>query len=287
VFKKIFVIPKVGGANVQRSHDVIKSMHRVLMENYDSLCDLQIIDSIADIDENTVAVPVGGDGTVLYAAKMLAELNIDIPIIGFNLGQLGFLTDMLPTTIAIWELFDTILDYEDSPNNKGPFTEDHRTMLSFTDADGNTSIALNDFVISNQYSDSIVKYDLGIGESFAGTHKANGVIVCTPTGSTAYAMNVGGSIIEPDLDVMQIVAVAGMGMSNRPIIVKGSDVITISVKGVEGRTVSLKADGIERQLYVDTDATIKIVRHEKKVRLLHMAGWNYFDKLRQKMNWNV
>jgi NAD kinase len=86
---------------------------------------------------------------------------------------------------------------------------------------------------------------------------------------------------------MQIVSIAGMGMSNRPIIVGGNNEITISVKGVQGRTVSLKADGIERQQYCNTDATIKIIRHEKKVRLLHIAGWNYFDKLRQKMNWNV
>lgn len=286
MFNKIFVIPKVGGANVQKSHDVIECMKRVVENEEYKPYGLQIIESASHIDENTVAVPVGGDGTVLYAAKTLASAGFDIPIIGFNLGQLGFLTDLAPTGEAIVKLFDTILNL-DSEYNLGPFEEDHRTMLKVVDESGMEFIALNDFVISNQYSDSIIKYDLEIGESFAGTHKANGVIVATPTGSTAYAMNVGGSIIEPDLDVMQIVSIAGMGMSNRPMIIGGDNEITIVIAGMEGRSVSLKADGRECNLYVNKNVSITISRHEQKVRLLHMAGWNYFDKLRQKMNWNV
>jgi NAD+ kinase len=282
VFNKIFVVPKVGGANVDKSHEVIRSMKNALAELGYEGADLKIIESAQDIDENTVAVPIGGDGTVLYTAKLLADAGIDIPIIGFNLGQVGFLTDMQPTYTEIRKLYATILAASDDR-----FVEDQRTLLTVTDEQGHEYTALNDFVVSNLYSDNIIKYDLTIGESYAGNHKANGVIVSTPTGSTAYAMNVGGSIIEPDLDVLEIVPIAGMGMSIRPIIVGGNNAITVEIKGAPGRIVSFKADGRECDRFENQDVKITIKRHEKKVRLWHYEGWNFFDRIREKLNWNV
>ena len=285
MYNKIYVVPKVGGANIVRSHELIKEMKDQLKEFY-SDHDLKIIESSSDIDEHTVAVPVGGDGTVLYVAKVLAQMDIDIPIIGFNLGQLGFLTDLKAESMFITALFDTILDLN-TRFNMGPFKEDHRTFLSISDDAGHDYLALNDFVISNLYSDNIIKYELYVGESFAGEHKANGVIIATPTGSTAYAMNLGGAIIEPDLDVIEIVAIAGMGMSQRPILVSGKNEITVTVKGTPHRTVSCKADGQEVAKFNGCDLNITIRRHKKKVRLLHMDNWNFFEKLTDKLNWNA
>jgi NAD+ kinase len=285
VYNKIYVVPKIGGANIVRSHELILEMKDQLKEFY-SDHDLKIIESSSDIDENTIAVPVGGDGTVLYVAKLLAQMNIDIPIIGFNLGQLGFLTDLKAESIFITALFDTILDL-DTRYNMGPFKEDLRTFLSVSDDAGHEYLALNDFVISNLYADCIIKYDLSIGESYAGHHKANGVIIATPTGSTAYAMNLGGAIIEPDLDVIEIVNIAGMGMSQRPILVSGKSEITVKVAGSPHRTVSCKADGQEVGRFDSCDVNITIVRHEKKARLLHMDNWNFFEKLTDKLNWNA
>lgn len=285
MFNKIFVVPKVGGANVAVSHEVIQHMKLVLTETDYNDVDLKIIESAQDIDENTVAVPIGGDGTVLYTAKLLAEAGIDIPIIGFNLGQVGFLTDMQPTFSDIHKLYGSILGMDEPWCSK--FVEDQRTLLSVTDEQGHEYMALNDFVVSNLYSDNIIKYDLSIGESYAGNHKANGVIVSTPTGSTAYAMNVGGAIIEPDLDVVEIVPIAGMGLSTRPIIVGGNNVITVEIKGLPGRIVAFKADGRECGRFDNEDVKITIKRHEKKVRLWHYEGWNFFDRIREKLNWNV
>lgn len=285
MFNKIFVVPKVGGANVEESYKVIESMKQCLNEMEYQGVDLKIIESAKDIDENTVAVPIGGDGTVLYTAKLLAEAGIDIPIIGFNLGQVGFLTDMQPSYGEIHKLYASLLQSGKPWGSR--FVEDKRTLLSVTDEEGKEYLALNDFVISNLFSDSIIKYDLSIGDSYAGNHKANGVIISTPTGSTAYAMNVGGSIIEPDLDVVEIVPIAGMGLSTRPIIVGGDNAITVSIKAQAERCVSFKADGRECGRYFNKDVNITIKRHAKKVRLLHYAGWNFFDRIREKLNWNV
>lgn len=285
MFNKIFVVPKVGGAKVEESYKVIENMKLCLNEMEYQGVDLKIIESAQDIDENTVAVPIGGDGTVLYTAKLLAEAGIDIPIIGFNLGQVGFLTDMQPDYGSIHKLYATILGIGKPWGSK--FVEDKRTLLSVTDEEGHEFLALNDFVISNLFSDSIIKYDLSIGESYAGQHKANGVIVSTPTGSTAYAMNLGGPIIEQDLDVVEIVPIAGMGLSTRPIIVGGHSTITVKVQAKQGNSVSIKADGRECGRFYDRDVNITIKRHEKKVRLLHFAGWNFFDRIREKLNWNV
>lgn len=280
MFNQIFVIQKVGGANVELSQAIIKDIRRIV-EKYHP--EITVTDRLAMVDENTIAVPCGGDGTVLYAAKMLAALPFEVPIIGFNLGQLGFLTDYSPNMPAIIAFVDMLVG-----DSKTKFVEDRRTLLTITDEISKTEyLALNDFVISNLYSDSIIKYDLHVGESYAGNHKANGVVISTPTGSTAYAINLGGVIIEPDLDVIEIVSIAGMGMTIRPMIVSGSKEITVNVAAREGQSVSCKADGQECVRYNNVDMSITIKRHEKKVRLLHNEGWNFFELLTNKLNWNM
>lgn len=280
MFNKIFVVPKVGGANVELSHAIIKDIRKIVERDHPEIV---VTDQIALVDENTIAVPCGGDGTVLFAAKMLADLPFEVPIIGFNLGQLGFLTDYSPNMPAIISFVNTMVG---DSNTK--FVKDHRTMLSVTDEISQREyLALNDVVISNLYSDNIIKYDLIVGDSHAGNHKANGVIISTPTGSTAYAINVGGAIIEPDLDVIEIVPIAGMGMTTRPMIVSGNKEIVVKIKARENQSVSFKADGQECLRYINVDTTIKIVRHKKKVCLLHIEGWNFFALLTNKLNWNA
>lgn len=281
MFNKIFVIPKVGGANIELSHALILLI-REAVDGLSCAHDIIVTDDISMVDMNTIAVPCGGDGTVLYAAKMLAKLPFDVPILGFNLGHLGFLTDFAPSIIQIVTFVNMV-----ASKNYTTFVEDYRTLLSVEDELGNEYLALNDFVISNLYSDNIIKYDLTIGNSHAGNHKANGVIIATPTGSTAYAMNVGGAIIEPDLDVIEIIPIAGMGMTNRPILVSGKNEITIEIEAQLDRTVSFKADGQECSRYNNENVKLKIVRREKKVRLLHIKGWNFFELLTHKLGWNT
>jgi len=289
MYNKILFIPKIGGANVGLANCLIAfaKKHLALRQNNPQFgsewLEIKIIESYEEADDRTLVVPVGGDGTVLYAAKSALELNL--PILGVNLGQVGFLTDLTATEETLDILFDSLFIYTSSVQQEEIFKKDYRTLLS-VEFNGNEYLALNDFVISDLYSDSIINYDLQIGASAAGKHKANSVIVATPTGSTAYALMVGGSIIEPDLDVMEIVPVAPLTMASRPIIVSGKSAITIDVHNKKGREVSCKADGQEIARLRGDDTRITITRHEKKVTLLHYADWNYFEKLSLKLGWN-
>jgi NAD+ kinase len=291
VYNKILFVPKVGGANVNEAFDYIAHAKKCLADyQQDSkyanskVNRLTIIESYQEVDEQTVLVPVGGDGTVLHAAKAALEFNL--PIIGFNLGRVGFLTDLTASYHSVMHLFFALVGeaqlYADNPDI---FKEDHRTLLS-VEFNGFEYVAMNDFVISDLYADSIINYDLKVGNSEAGTHKANSVIVATPTGSTAYALMVGGSIIEPDLDVIEVIPVAPLTMASRPIIMSGKSGVTITVHNKKGREVSCKADGQEVVRLRGDDTTITIKRHDRKVRLLHLQDWNYFEKLSLKLGWN-
>lgn len=291
MYKKILFVPKIGGANVDKAHIIIDRAKEYLADYHEDneygflWRKIQIIESYDDADHETLLVPVGGDGTVLFAAK--AALAYDLPIIGINLGQVGFLTDLTATDQAIEDLFFAMVQHQVPGFADGisAFKEDHRTLLS-VEFNGSEYVAMNDFVISDLYADSIINYDLKVGTSAAGTHRANSVIIATPTGSTAYALMVGGSIIEPDLDVMEIIPVAPLTMASRPIIVGGSSTIEIKIHNKKNREVSLKSDGQEIARLRGDDATITIKRHNKKVKLLHYKKWNYFEKLSLKLGWN-
>ena len=148
-------------------------------------------------------------------------------------------------------------------------------------------MALNDVVISDLYADSIIEYELHVGSSNAGKHKANSVIVSTPTGSTAYAMFAGGAIIEPDLDVLEIIPVAALTMSARPMIVSGCNPIKVRITKKDGAENSIKADGIRCAIPQHTgDLEVTITRLEKQVTLLHTPEWNFFELLNKKLGWN-
>ena len=276
MFKKILLVPKVGGPNVNIANELVKDIQKYWRGP------IEFIFSVDEADDETIAIPIGGDGTVLYCAKMVIDKNI--PIIGINLGYVGFLTDTPSPYREVCDLLNRLVSYMHKSDNYKGFKKDERTLLSVV-VDGKEFVALNDFVISDMYSDQIIDYELSVGGQGAGRHKANSVIVSTPTGSTAYAMFVGGAIIEPDLDVLEIIPVASMSMFSRPIIVSGKNEIQIKVKAKEGRQVALKADGITCEV-LTSDSIITIKRHEKKITLLHDDDWNFFNKLTDKLNWN-
>jgi NAD+ kinase len=279
-FSTILIKTKVGGDRVEDSLRIADELER-----HAKIHGFRVIRDINEViyPENTVMIPIGGDGTVLVAAKEAIHLNL--PIIGINIGNLGFLTDLPPTQTreATHQFFDSL-------KNGTNLKYDRRTLLTLNVA-GEEIVAMNDIVVSDRLSDSIIEYELQVGESNAGKHKANSVIVSTPTGSTAYAMFAGGAIIEPDLDVIEIVPVAAMSMSARPMIVGGHNVITVKVTSRTGRSLSVKADGQETMVPIPEQLigkTIDVVirRLEKKINLLHSSSWNYFDVLSQKLHWN-
>lgn len=276
MFSKVLFIPKIGGDRVSKSLELIEEAKFAAYAN-----EIKVLEKEAEIDKETLLIPVGGDGTVIHAAKLALKHNV--PIIGFNLGNVGFLTD-ISFNEAIDNAFSGLFVYLDDP---AAFKIEERMLIEATHL-GRTYLALNDFVISNVYADSIIKYQLAIGDSYAGKHKANSVIVSTPTGSTAYALMAGGSIIEPDLDVLEIVSVAALTMTSRPLIVSGDRSVTISLSLDERKKdsfMSCKADGQQVLLLSKDDQQITIKKHEKKLKMLHFKDWNYFQNLTSKLGW--
>lgn len=230
----------------------------------------------------TLYVAIGGDGTFLFAARRAVRSGG--AIVGINTGNLGFLTEFDPKTISD-TVNNTITRAFDDENM---FIEE-RTILK-TYINGEYHYGFNEFVISSEYSDSAIHYALaveGVRKSSVGEHKANGVIVSTPTGSTAYSLNVGGAIIEPDLDVIQILPVAAMSMTTRPLIISANKSVLVTVKPNHGCKVSIKADGQEiAKLGMESEITVKIERVKLPVKIIHDINWNFFDVLKHKLGWN-
>lgn len=273
----ILIQTKVGGNRVEDSIAIANELER-----HARIHGFRVIRDIKDVlqPHHTVMIPIGGDGTVLVAAKQAVEL--DIPIIGVNIGNLGFLTDMLPLD------HDASHKFFNQLKKPWEFKRDRRTLLSVNIC-GKEYVAMNEIVVSDLYSDSIIEYDLHVGDSFAGNHKSNGVIISTPTGSTAYAMFSGGVIIEPDLDVVEIIHLAAMSMSARPMVVGGKNNIKVQVTRKPGRELSIKADGVKiDQCWPEDESsfTVEVKSLAKQVTLLHAPEWNFFDLLTTKLHWN-
>lgn len=286
VFNKILFVPKVGGDNVTKSCAAIVRAKKDFVDcvenqrkHFYAVSDVRIIESFAEADGNTIVIPVGGDGTALHAMKAAAEVGASV--IGVNLGKVGFLTDIPGSRSAISTLLNTVLM---ANHGHDVFKEEKRSLLSVS-MHRKTFTALNDFVVSDLYSDSVVQYSLDFGGQWAGTHKANGVIVATPTGSTAYAMNAGGAIIEPDLNVIEIIPIVPMSISSRPIIARGARGVNIRVLNKNGRMILFKADGIECWRCDAGESYIEVMQSDQKVTLLHYRDWNFFQQLSNKLNW--
>lgn len=272
-FSTILIKTKIGGARVEESLLIADSLEEQARAH-----GFRVIRDVKDLvyPENTVMIPIGGDGTVLFCAKEV--ISHQIPVIGINVGNLGFLTDVVKED-AYHSLFNALRE----PNN---LMLDRRTVIS-VNIGGIDYMALNDVVISDLYADSIIEYELRVGSANAGKHKANSVIISTPTGSTAYAMFAGGAIIEPDLDVLEIIPVAAMTMTARPMIVSGCKPIQVTITPKPGSESSIKADGIRCAIPQHIEPlTVTITRLEQKITLLHSPKWNFYDVLSNKLGWN-
>ncbi|MDO8989087.1 MAG: NAD kinase [Sideroxyarcus sp.] len=222
-----------------------------------------------------LAIVLGGDGTLLNIARTLAPF--DIPLVGVNQGRLGFLTD-----ISIDTMQRTI-----SGMLQGGYVTEKRMLLSATvDREGAQvfeSLAFNDVVIHRGNSSSMLEFEVRIDGEYLYNQRADGLIVATPTGSTAYALSVGGPILHPGLDLIALVPVAPHTLSNRPIVLKSESVLEISMhRASEARA---RFDG---NTYFDLHGQDKVTirRYEGKVNLLHPVGHSYYHTLREKLLWN-
>jgi len=217
----------------------------------------------------------GGDGTMLRVARETAGART--PVIGINVGALGFLTDVqahqLPLALEqIWA-GETILESRALIEARG-----------LTRSGSFAETALNDFVVSRGAAPRLIELDVTVDGDTLTRYRCDGLIVCTPTGSTAYSLSAGGAVVSPTADVFTLTPICPHTLSNRSVIV-GMD-STVQVKVVGGRTECLlSADG-QRMTPLAVGDLITIKRSRHSIRLLHLAGSSFFETLRRKLNWS-
>ena len=218
---------------------------------------------------------VGGDGTMLGIGRQMARFNL--PLMGINQGRLGFITD-----IPLQSYQDVLL-----PMLQGHHQTENRSLLQAHVMRDQRSVfsalAMNDVVVNRGGTSGMVELRVEVDGRFVSNQRADGLIIATPTGSTAYSLSVGGPLMHPGIGGWVMAPIAPHTLSNRPIVLPESSEISIEI--VAGRYVSANFD---MQALADLILGDRIVvkRSEHTVRFLHPAGWNYFDTLRKKMHWN-
>jgi NAD+ kinase len=222
-----------------------------------------------------VAVVLGGDGTMLGIARQLARHGT--PLVGINQGRLGFITD-----IAIEDVEETL-----TPIVAGIYEEEQRTMLEGrVQRDGEVIFAghaMNDVVVSRGGAASMVELKIDVCDEFVANLRADGLIIGSPTGSTAYALSAGGPILHPGIAGWVLVPIAPHDLSNRPIVLP--DFGEISVEIVAGRHASVNFD-MQSLASLQHGDRITVRRSPHRVRFLHPRGWSYYATLRRKLHWH-
>jgi NAD+ kinase len=246
-----------------------ETAQNVRLDGYEAMSPEQI-GQFAD-----AAIVVGGDGTMLGIARQLAPFNV--PLIGINQGRLGFMTD-----ISLDRMIPVLADMLD-----GKVEAETRSLLEATVfREGEQifhALAFNDVVVARGASSGMVELTVKVDGRFMYNQRSDGLIVATPTGSTAYALSAGGPILHPSLHGIVLVPIAPHALSNRPIVIPDSCEILIEV--VNGRDISANFD-MQSLTSLSYGDRIVIKRSEHKITFLHPHGWSYYDTLRQKLHWN-
>ncbi|MCC6868718.1 MAG: NAD kinase [Burkholderiales bacterium] len=223
-----------------------------------------------------LAVVLGGDGTMLSLARQLAPF--DVPLVGVNQGRLGFLTD-----IPVREMTATLAAMLD-----GRYVEQRRTMLKVAverpDGRSDLGLALNDVVVNRGSIGSMIECAVAIDGRFGYAMRADGIIVATPTGSTAYALSAGGPILAPQLASLLLVPVAPHALTHRPIVI--ADDASIAVTVIHGRDAAAHCDGQGRFALAAGDRVV-VERADHRARLLYPEGHDDFATLREKLHWTA
>ena len=231
---------------------------------------------MADIGKQCdLGVVIGGDGTMLGIGRQVAQYGL--PLIGINQGRLGFITD-----IPLSEVKATL-----TAMLGGAYEADHRALMrAKVWRDGHcvfNALALNDVVVNRGATSGMLEVRVAIDGRFVANQRADGVIIATPTGSTAYSLSVGGPLLHPSLPAWVMAPIAPHTLSNRPIVLSDTGEVTIDL--VAGRDASANFDMQSlASLLIGDRITVK--RSNYHATFLHPRGWSYYDTLRQKLHWN-
>jgi NAD+ kinase len=240
-----------------------------------ALSGTQVVDQDDLAKHVDLVVAVGGDGTLLHAARHVAQRGV--PLLGINRGRVGFLTDISPE--HMFHAIDSILS--------GDYLEERRLMLSAQIADGRPErplVALNDVVLQKGATGRMIDFITTVDGRFVNTHRGDGLIVATPTGSTAYALSCGGPIIQPNVDALVMVPICPHTLSDRPLVLKLSSYIEIEVDTGTDAAAHVVCDGEELGSIASAE-TLRIELADESVTLLHPRDYDYYELLRSKLNW--
>jgi len=282
-FSKVGLIAKSGDLSVS---ETLNDVHNLLQDMGLSV----VLDSstrgllggpvTVDLDtigqECDLAVVIGGDGTLLHAARELVDANV--PLVGVNRGRLGFLVDVSPED-KLHELTEII---------EGEYIEEHRLMLHCqlrrNEESIHQSLAFNDMVMRTKNVLQIIEFEISINDSFVLSQRADGIIVASPSGSTAYSLSSGGPIVNPNLNAVVVQPICPHTLSSRPLVVTAESEIRVLVTERKPVSAQMVCDG---QVYIDlqNDDIIEVRKHDRSIRLLHPANYDYHHILREKLNW--
>lgn len=272
------------GINVNSTKDangsILSSIKEIVKKHMPDSNIKSYKDSIGLDEENTkeldIVIVLGGDGTILRTARILAKY--EIPIIGVNIGHLGFLAGVECSEFewAVQRLKD------------GAFTLEERMMLKCTLKNSKGIFvynSLNDIVISKGALSRIVRYDITVDNNFYNCFSADGVIISTPTGSTAYSYSAGGPIIYPNLSVIEITPICPHSTGIRTLVLDSKSEVGIKIKQTN-ESIFLTVDGQE-SIQLDNFYSLTIGLSEWKCKIVRLGNYNYFDVLREKIIWRT
>jgi NAD+ kinase len=218
---------------------------------------------------------VGGDGTMLGMGRQLAHYGV--PLIGINQGRLGFITD-----IPLGGFRDAL-----GPMLSGQYDEDHRSIMQARVMRGAECVfeatAMNDVVVNRGATSGMVELRVEVDGHFVAYQRADGLIMATPTGSTAYALSAGGPLLHPSNPGWVLVPIAPHTLSNRPIVLPDAAEVTIELVSERDASANFDMQSLASLQHGDR---ITVKRSQHRVRFLHPRGWTYFDTLRKKLHWN-
>ena len=227
-------------------------------------------------EEAQLIIAMGGDGAMLRAAQ--TAVRHGTPLLGVNLGRLGFLADLGQKRVQ--SELASLLD--------GQYFSERRMLLSarLTRPEGQTLLAtaLNDVVAHRSGGARVLELSTTVDGRHVATHRGDGFIAATPTGSTAYAMSCGGPIVDPRLDATIMVPICPHKLDDRPVVVPGAARLALTIAADSGVAASVSCDGIDLGV-LEYGQTLEVSRSSRRLELIHPGDYNYFSVLREKLNW--
>lgn len=281
-FQTIGIVVKTDAQAVQRISARVmddlraRGLHPVLDEASGAYlkCDAPVIPSEALGTHCDLVIALGGDGTLLKAGRALARAGV--PVLGVNLGRLGFMVDIAPDEVSA--SLNRILD--------GEYSIEERLILEAT-IEGSArepDIAINDVVVRHRRFVRMLDFATYANGTFISQHRADGIILSTPTGSTAYALSSGGPMMHPALEAIALVPICPHTLSDRPLILEAGSQIAIETSSDPDNVAFYTCDG-QSDIALEPGARLLVSRSPHRLRLVHPPDYDYFGILRNKLNW--